>query len=80
MILEGKSIDEIARTIHIGAKTLRDKMLAETTEQIVPNIGEYRKIYQETKATKNQMISNIMHSLKGRWQWNYIPSKYIKKE
>ena len=50
----------------LGAKTLRDKMLAETTEQIVPNIKEYRKIYQETKATKNQMISNIMHSLKGR--------------
>ena len=49
----------------LGAKTLRDKMLAETTEQIIPNIEEYRKIYQETKTNKNQMISNILLSLKG---------------
>ncbi len=33
----------------IGAKTLRDKMLAETTEQSVPQIEEYRKIYQASK-------------------------------
>ncbi|MBQ8870022.1 MAG: hypothetical protein IJ019_01440 [Alphaproteobacteria bacterium] len=33
----------------LGAKTLRDKMLAETTAQSVPQIEEYRKIYQTNK-------------------------------
>ncbi len=33
----------------IGANTLRNKMLNETTEQTVPNIEEYRKIYQTNK-------------------------------
>ena len=49
----------------LGAKTLRDKMLAETTEQSVPQIEEYRKIYKETPINKNYMLSNIMQSLKG---------------
>lgn len=43
-----------SKTLHnfyhrIGADTLRDKLLNETTEQTVPNIEEYRKIYQASK-------------------------------
>ena len=49
----------------LGAKTLRDKMLTETTKQSVPQIEEYRKIYKETQINKNYMLSNIVQSLKG---------------
>ena len=49
----------------LGAKTLRNKILAETTEQSVPNINEYRKIYNEAQTNVNCMLSNI-YSFKGR--------------
>lgn len=54
-----------SKTLHnfyhrLGAKTLRDKMLEETTEQNIPQIEEYRKIYQAYKhfvnATKKERI------------------------
>ena len=48
----------------LGAKTLRDKMLTEATEQAVPQIEEYRKIYKETQINKNYMLSNIIQSIK----------------
>lgn len=41
----------------LGAKTLREKMLAESTPQMVPNIEEYRKIY------KNALTDNSCQSI-----------------
>lgn len=46
----------------LGAKSLKEKTLETATPQNVPNIEEYRRIYQINKSNKNINVANIAAS------------------
>ena len=51
----------------IGVESERKRMLETTSEQMVPHIEEYKKIYQQSENRKNLNKLNMFASKKGRF-------------
>ena len=50
----------------LGVEGERKRMLETASEQMVPNIEEYRKIYQQSENRKNLNKLNMLANMKGR--------------